>query len=77
MSDYSDLLGLFVQIIGTIAIYRRSRSDAEEAARPPPVILTPVDKLRTGFRPDGMWRGDVSQDEYDDRALRADLERLE
>ena len=77
MSDYWDFLGFVAQLIGTIIVYRRSRQDAEAAAQPPPVILTPVDNLRTGFRPDGVWRGDVIQDEYDERALRADLERLE
>jgi hypothetical protein len=77
MSDYWDFLGFVVQIVAAVLVYRRSHRDAEEASQPPPVILTPVDSLRTGFRPDGMWRADAVYDEYDGGALRADLERLE
>jgi hypothetical protein len=77
MSDYWDFLGFVAQAITTVIVYRRSRRDAEQASKPPPVVLTSVDSFRTGFRPDGVWRAGDSGDEYDDGALRAELERLE
>ena len=77
MSDFWDFLGIVVYAIVAMFVLGRSRRDAEEAAQPPPVNLTPVDNLRAGFRPDGIWRDDGTQDDYDDGAKRADLERLE